>query len=366
MNQQLTGNKNRKFFIVLLCIALCIRLFAANGQFIEKYYATSSYSRISAFFRFLFGWIPFSMGDVLYITAVLYGVWKFAALIKYIRNKSIGAIFKREYLFGMLGKILMLYIIFNVLWGLNYDRSGIRSQMKLEQQEYSKEALEEINRLLIDKVNTCKTGSINQKIAYSMPADVFKKTYSIYREASLQYPFLQYKNQSIKSSFFGTLGNYLGFSGYYNPFTGEAQVNTTIPAFLQPFVCCHEVAHQLGYAKENEANFVGYIVATSCQDSLFMYSAYLDIFLYANRNLRRTDSISAREFSEQLSPAVKKDIQTMKDFYRNFQNPVEPYITWVYGKYLESNRQPSGMLSYSEVIGDIIAYYKKYGKIGGR
>ncbi|MFT3747448.1 MAG: DUF3810 domain-containing protein [Agriterribacter sp.] len=366
MKQQFPGNNNRRSVIILFCIALCIRLFAANDQLIEKYYSIALYSNISIFFRFIFGWIPFSAGDVLYISAILYCIRKCITLTKYIRNKSVGAIFKRAYLFGMLGKILMLYIIFNILWGLNYDRSGIRSQLKLEEQKYSKEALEEINMMLIDKVNACKTGSVNQNISYSTPADVFKKTYGIYQQASVQYPFLQYKYKSVKSSFFGTIGNYLGFSGYYNPFTGEAQVNTTIPAFLQPYVCCHEVAHQLGYAKENEANFVGYIVATSSDDSLFMYSAYLDIFLYANRNLWRTDSTSAKQFSEQLSPEVKKDIKTMKDFYRSFQNPVEPYITWAYGKYLQSNRQPSGMLSYSEVIGDIIAYHKKYGRIEGK
>ncbi|MBN8786608.1 MAG: DUF3810 domain-containing protein [Terrimonas sp.] len=365
MKQPFPGNSNSISVIILFCVAVCIRLFATNEQLVEKYYSTSLYSNISAFFRFVFGWIPFSAGDVLYISAILYFTWKCITLTKYIRNKSISAIFKRTYLFGILGKILMLYIIFNMLWGLNYDRSGIRSQLMLEQQEYSKEALEEINMLLIDKVNACKTGSINQKISFPTPADVFKKTYSIYQEASVQYPFLQYKNKSVKSSFFGTIGNYLGFSGYYNPFTGEAQVNTTIPVFLQPYVSCHEVAHQLGYAKENEANFVGYIAATSSGDSLFMYSAYLDIFLYANRNLWRTDSISAKQFSEQLSPEVKKDVKTMKDFYRRFQNPVEPYFTWAYGKYLQSNRQPSGMLSYSEVIGDIIAYHKKYGRIGG-
>ncbi len=48
----------------------------------------------------------------------------------------------------------------------------------------------------------------------------------------------------------------LGVTGYLNPFTNEAQVNTTVPAFLQPFMTCHEIAHQLGFAPEEDANFV--------------------------------------------------------------------------------------------------------------
>lgn len=361
-----SSKNNKKRLIILLCIAICIRLFAVNANIVESLYSTSVYKYIGAFFRLLFGWLPFSIGDALYIAAVLYLIWKLVRLIKYARNNRITAIFKRDHLFNACNKLLIIYIAFNILWGLNYDRSGIRHQMNIERQEYSKEALMEINGLLLEKVNACKTGALNQTGSYDTPEKVFAKTNDIYKEISLLYPFLQYKNRSVKSSFFGKLGNYMGFSGYYNPFTGEAQVNTTIPAFLQPYVCCHEVAHQLGYAKENEANFVGYIAATASGDSSFMYSAYLDLFLYANRNLRRTDSISAKQFTAQLSQPVQNDIQAIKDFYRAYQNPVEPYITWMYGKYLESNRQPSGMLSYSEVVGDLIAYYKKYGRIGGK
>ncbi|MFT3945865.1 MAG: DUF3810 domain-containing protein [Agriterribacter sp.] len=364
--KKLSGGNNKRTFWILLCLAIGIRLFAMNESLVESIYAASVYNYIGAFFRWLFGWIPFSIGDVLYISVVLYGIQKLVYLIKYIRNNRITAVFKKEYLFGISGKIIGIYIIFNLLWGLNYDRNGIRHQMNIERQEYAKEDLEEVNALLLAKVNECKTGAANQQHTYTTSEMVFAKTCDVYEKISAQYPFLRYSYKSIKSSFFGKLGNYMGFSGYYNPFSGEAQVNTTIPMFLQPYVCCHEVAHQLGYAKENEANFVGYIAATASEDSIFMYSAYLDLFLYANRNLRRTDSVAAKQFSAQLSPGVQKDIQTMKDFYRSYQNAIEPYITWMYGKYLESNRQPSGMLSYSEVVGDLIAYYKKYGRIGGK
>lgn len=364
--KQLLPEKNKKGFIALLGIAICIRAIAINENMVESFYATSVYARIGSFFRLLFGWLPFSIGDILYMIVIVYMILKCIGLVKFIKNNRVTAIFKRDYLYGILGKIMIIYIVFNLLWGLNYDRSGIRHQMGIAQQEYSKDALMVINGLLAEKVNECKTGADNQTDTYNTPEKVFAKTYEVYKNAATTYPFLEYKNKSVKSSFFGKLGNYLGFSGYYNPFTGEAQVNTTIPAFLQPYVCCHEVAHQLGYAKENEANFVGYIAATASGDSVFMYSAYLDLFLYANRNLHRTDSISAKQFSERLSLPVQNDIQLMKAFYRKYQNPVEPYITWMYGKYLESNRQPSGMLSYSEVVSDLIAYYKKYGRIGGK
>ena len=100
--------------------------------------------------------------------------------------------------------------------------------------------------------------------------------------------------QSLKPSLFSYLGNYFGFQGYYNPFSGEGQVNTTIPRFLEPFVSAHEIAHQIGYAKENEANFVAFIACRSYPNPTFRYSMYFDMYLYAVTELGREDSLLAR------------------------------------------------------------------------
>jgi len=162
---------------------------------------------------------------------------------------------------------------------------------------------------------------------------------------------------------FGLFGNYFGFTGYYNPFTGEAQVNTLVPKFMLPYTTCHEIAHQIGYAKEEEANFVGYLAATSSTDTLFHYSAYLDLFVYANRQLFFVDSVAAKDFAKQLIPEVKADIKEWREFLRRYKNPLEPVIRWAYGNYLRANQQPKGMTSYDEVIADLIAFYKKYGRI---
>lgn len=161
----------------------------------------------------------------------------------------------------------------------------------------------------------------------------------------------------------GWLGNYTGFTGYYNPFTAEAQLNTTIPKFLHPFIACHEVAHQLGYAKEMEANFVGYLAAANSDNSLLHYSVYLDLFVYANRNLYFTDSTASKIYRDALSEAVVADLKEWSRFNKNHQSIAEPIVSWVYGKYLQGNEQPDGVLSYDEVTAFIIAYYKKFGRI---
>lgn len=362
-------NKKKRRQIITLSLLLVISgsiwLFSRSSDTVEALYSQSFYPLISIVLRSSFGWIPFSVGDIFYTTLIIYVVWKITKLAMIIYRRSYGIIRIKSILYKFTIQLLLLYIVFNILWGLNYNRRGIAFQTGITPEKYTGEELVAIAGLLLKEVNSCKQGILRQQIPFTTNRQLFENAFHAYQAAADYYPFLQYNHLSVKPSFFGFAGNYLGFSGYYNPFSGEAQVNTSIPRFLRPYVVCHEIAHQLGYAKESEANFAGYLVATASGDTTFMYSAYLDLFLYANGNLRRTDSVTAKLLEHQLSPAVKEDIEIMKSFYKKYENPVEPVITWIYSRYLQSNEQPAGMRSYSEVVSYLISYYKKYGKISG-
>lgn len=349
--------------VILLLLALSIHFFSNSADRVETGYATGIYPPLAAFLRHISGWIPFSIGDILYGAMVAWFLWKCVKLIRAIFRKQLS---KQRFLGAMSNFLLFslsLYILFNLIWGINYNRKGIAGQLQLSMTPYSIGDLQQLNTMLVSRLNTSKQVLIARQEKYPSTADLFIKVQNAYAAAALRYPFMEYHTISLKRSMWGWLGNYTGFTGYYNPFTGEAQVNTSVPDFLQPFIACHEVAHQLGYAKEMEANFVGYLAATSTTDTLFHYSVYLDLFVYSNRNLYGSDSISARTIAKGLSADVRKDLTTWRDFNRRHKSPVEPVIRWLYGKYLENNQQPQGVLSYDEVTSFLIAYYKKFGRI---
>jgi len=182
-----------------------------------------------------------------------------------------------------------------------------------------------------------------------------------YKKLEMTNAGFVYLSPSVKPSIFSYLGDYLGFTGYYNPFSGEAQVNTTVPVFIQPFTTCHEIGHQIGYAKENEANIAGYLSARTSGDPLFQYSVYFDLYLYAAGELYTRDSMLVKPIRESLNPGVRKDYTELKAFYKKYTNPLEPLIWRLYGRYLRANQQPQGLLSYNDVIAWLIAYKKKYG-----
>jgi hypothetical protein len=353
-------------FLILLCICLIIRLYSLSETRVENGYSNAFFPYFGKVIRTLFGYIPFSIGDILYTMAIAWFIWKLFRFFRFLyKNRKKAAYWLRikQFVYNVAILFAAMYIIFNIFWGINYNRKGIAWQLGLPEQKYTTAELREMNCLLLDKVNKSKQSLVKQNLPYPSDKELFRKVSDTYESLAKEYAFLAYKPVSLKTSMWGWFGNYAGFTGYYNPFTGEAQVNTTVPEFLQPFTSCHEVAHQLGYAKEMEANFVGFLAARSSPDTLFHYSVYIDLFVYANRNLFMNDSLSAKLYAKELDTAVKADIIEWRKFNRRHQGRLEPMVRWAYGKYLKSNQQPNGISSYDEVTGFLIAYYRKFGKI---
>lgn len=357
------GKKDQFYTVIIIILTLLVHLISYQGFMIEKYYSLQIYPFISLGLIKLFGWIPFSAGDLLYALVILWVVVRLCKLLKNLIKNGVNIKVLIPGFWYLVKGFMLLYIFFNILWGFNYNRSGIATQLQIHAGKYSKQDLILIDSVLLVKVNECRAVLLRRQDTILKTDSIFTSGIKAYQFLSKKYEVINYSSKSVKSSFFGWMGNYLGFIGYYNPFTGEAQVNTTVPAFIQPFTVCHEIAHQLGYAKENEANFVGYLAATASPDTVFKYSAYLDLFLYAQTNLSNIDTIIAKRIGQQISAAVKYDIKTLRDFNLKHRSIATPLFRWFYGIYLQQNEQPTGMLSYDEVTSLLFAYYKKNGTI---
>ena len=326
------------FWIKWVLPAFLITLFEWIKNYpgwIEKNYSNGWYISIGRALRFSTGWVPFSLGDVLY---VILGV---GIVIELIRLAI--ALFQhisRSILFGFLLRwcrsLMWIYIVFNCFWGLNYYRSGITAQLQLEPYRYCKEEVVLLTDSLIQKVNEYRrqipdTG-LPQKPLYQIKQEA-KNSYS---HAAQQFSFLAYHPVALKNSLYSKLGMYLGITGYYNPFSGEAQYRNDIPAVLLPYVMCHEIGHQIGYASESEANFAGYLSCSSSTDPYFLYSVYLDLFTYAQSEEIRifmhdgdtTGLKSALLYNKtHIDSLVKKDRKAIRSFFMQEENKVSPVMS---------------------------------------
>lgn len=363
MKKKKKGFKVEKKWIYVVVIIALIQFFSYYNNGIERFYSRGFYPLFSPILRFLFGWVPFSFGDVLYTIAACWVLYQLGKnLFLWFRKKIARQIFFKN-LGNGLWWLLCLYIIFSVFWGLNYNREGIASQLQLGDLNYDTAEVNQVQSILIKQINTSRIKIQSQHLKYPSNKELFKIAKNSYETIRKTYPFLNYNVTSVKSSMYGWLGNYINIGGYYNPFTGEAQINTTGPPFIEPFTITHEIAHQLGYAKENEANFVGYLAAANSDNELFRYAAYLNLYFYTNNELYSFDSVASQQSIQLLIPEVRSDIKQLQEFNLAHQSFLEPISTWIYSKYLKFNQQPAGMRSYNEVVAMLIAYYKKSGKL---
>ena len=360
------SNSNKKYIISVACILILISLIKVASYYpdwIEHFYSRGFYLYISSFFRLILGWIPFSLGDILYAAVAVFLLISLFRFVKILRRRNKQRLNYKKTILHFFIALSVIYIYFNLFWGLNYNRPGIAYQLNLDTSIHKEDDLKKVTGLLLKKVNETKRAQAISRVTTSNYTHLFIQAQVAYQTCALTFPFLQYNTLSVKKSMYGRMGNFLGFLGYYNPFTGEAQVNLTQPKFLIPFVTCHEMAHQLGYASESEANFVGYLAAIHSPDTAFHYSAYFDLFNYANRELFFSDSIGAKNNYKQLDTLVKRDEEELRKYWQKSDNLIEPIISIFYDRYLKANQQKKGVKSYNEVVGWLIAYYNKYGKI---
>ncbi|MCW3073787.1 MAG: hypothetical protein JWP69_856 [Flaviaesturariibacter sp.] len=354
--------RDRKL-VALVVLAIVIKLFSVNEQWVEEYYTYGFYPHLSKALRFLFGWIPFSIGDILYIVAAIYLVLKAWKLLRLLARRKV-----KEYLSWILFRkflklVISIYIVFNLFWGLNYNRLGIAYQLGLEVKPYSQNDLFQVTQLLQQRLNfyAAKEDTMKRLELNRLP---LLKTEGVknYKKAANSFPFLSYERPSVKTSVFSPIAHYFGFTGYFNPFTSEAQMNSEEPVFLKPFVVNHEMAHQLGYGKENEASFVAYLACKASDNANFRYSVYYELYYNALFECRMTgDTTMQRALSKSLHPRVRRDKRQEIQYRLGKKNKVSPFVTDFYDGYLKLNNQPKGMATYNEVIAWLIAYVKKNG-----
>ena len=85
----------------------------------------------------------------------------------------------------------------------------------------------------------------------------------------------------------------MGFNWYLHPLTNEAQVNTQIIQYKIPTTASHDIGHQLGFATENEANFISCFATMNHPDPCFQYSGFTFALRYFLTELSLRDRIKA-------------------------------------------------------------------------
>jgi hypothetical protein len=363
LGQKLPWNSKR-YILVLFIFAL-----SCSKYLISNYYQPYVYKPISVILRFLSGIFGIAMGEWVYFIICISLI---ISLIKWIIYKKVG--FRSSFYWKLLcvrsiNGAAKLYIIFELLWGLNYQKQSPASQFKIDPPlKYTEAQMDSLSLELIQQMNFTRSKLSDATIKGLNFTSIVKMTKSQYDLITTSYPFLKYHQPSIKKAQFPSLGDYIGFTAFYQPITGEAIVRGDLPILTLPFTMSHEIAHQLGYASETEANFIAFVIGTESREPLFNYSTQLQLFTYAQQahlnsiakrgDYQQFEKIIARN-KQLLSPLVISDRKQIRNFFLRKQELLIPGSTQLYNQFLQWNHQAKGIESYNDVLLWALVYKKK-------
>lgn len=352
--------KHRKslyIFGVLALLALLLQFLSNFPAFIESYYSKGCYPYWASLLRMLLGWIPIALGDLLYVATILFMLWWLI--------KSVVVIAKTSEKFSLFTHKLLLagqfffclFILFKLSWGLNYDRLPVYKSFQLEQALYNEEELEKLAVLLIEKLRTIDSAEI-LKLRTKDHAHLTERARSDYQQFAKKYGDFHYNVTSVKPMLSSKLISKFAVEGYFNPFTGETNVNREMPAVSLSFTYAHEIAHQMGIAKEDEANLLAYLSGINSTDAATRYAAYYGALSYILFELYRANPGKFNTLYETSPNLFKQDMKTEQAFWQAHRSVLSGYMNTVLDAYLKFNNQASGVKSYREVVVWIYNYHK--------
>ncbi len=302
--------------------------------------------------------LPFSMAEVFYTAIILAAMFFIVKMIQAVRKSQL----KWKTLGIRLAALALIpaYIItgYNWLWALGYYGTTFAERSGLKNQGVSVEDLTKVTAYFAEQASALSVKMERDGEGHFIERGFWQDYEGLYDNLEAEFPFLATRPLRPKPMLYSKFMSLIGFTGFYFPFTGEANVNTDFPPALQPETISHELAHQRRVASEAEANFVGIAAAISSDKPVYQYSAYLSGLTHLSNALYKADREAWAAISETLAPEIRIDWNDNSRYWAQFESPVETVATTVYDSYLKHNDQELGIKSYGACVDLLVEYYK--------
>jgi hypothetical protein len=129
--------------------------------------------------------------------------------------------------------------------------------------------------------------------------------------------------------------------------------------YMLPATAAHEMAHQRGFAREDEANYIAYVACTMHPDADFQYSGIMLGVIYSMNALADADMDMYKQLVKKYTPQVRKDLVNDNEFWQKYKGKVEEVANNVNNTYLKSNGQQDGVQSYGRMVDLLLAEYRE-------
>ncbi|MBK5240102.1 DUF3810 domain-containing protein [Clostridium sp.] len=332
--------------------------------FIEKFYSSFFYKIIANILSALTRFLPFSLAELIIVSFAVFTLWYILkTVVELYKCKNRRLKILKNTVLNIFATLGLIYFSFQILWGFNYQRLTLNKIFELNVRKSSSNELALLCESLVDRTNTLRQ-KINedQSGVMELPYNkkyILKTAHLGYDSASLQYTKLKGNYGTPKAILLSTPMCYTGITGFYFPFTNEANINIAEPVSFLPFTTTHEMAHQLGFAKEDEANYISYIACINHPDVNFQYSGTLAALSYSISALRKDNPEIYNTMILTCSKGVLNDLNYSHEFWAKYSGPIEKINDKINDTYLKSQNQKSGTRSYGAMVDLLLAEYRK-------
>lgn len=150
-----------------------------------------------------------------------------------------------------------------------------------------------------------------------------------------------------------------GITGIYSFFTGECNINMSYPDYNLPFTVAHEFAHARGICRENEANFVAFLVCIYSDDPFIRYSGYLNLYGYLSNALYRADESLYRELFDGLCEPAYSDMLRASEISHSYGDSLLGRVSDKLNDFYLKSNGTDGVVSYGYVVRLAVSYYSE-------
>ncbi len=308
--------------------------------------------------------VPFSMAEGLLMASPVLLAVLITYAVKCVRHSMRAGI---RYVCVLLSVVFILFTAFVPMLGIGSSASPLSDRLGFAEEKVSAEQLAETMQWAINEANQlCNEIDFAFGGASAMPFEDYDRMCRDlmigYERLHRDHPIFWQFSSAVKPVILSEPMSYTHITGIYTFFTGEANLNVNFPDYSLPFTAAHELAHQRGFAREKEANFIAFLVCINADQPYTRYSGYVNLVEYLSNALYSADRELWEETFYTLDMRIRYEMQAYNDFYDKYRdNTAADISNAVNDTYLKVQGQTEGTKSYGLVVDLAVSYY--YGAV---
>lgn len=303
-------------------------------------------------------WIPISFAEFLLVSSPILLALLIIGVVRHVKRSPYDGI---RFCISILSLVSLIYTLSVFGYEPGFYNKSVTEKLELTREDLSPEQLRDTALILVEQ--------IEKDLPYvSFPQDTYSAMTFSYGELNGKlnaaydtlcdtYPDLERLHSNTKPVMLSEPWTYTHVSGMYTFFTGEANVNVNYPDFIVVSSAAHEMAHQRGINREDEANFIAYLVCSMSDDPYVRYCGNVDVLNSVLSQLYSASQELYWQVADRVPQEVKNENTAYSKFFDQYRETVVSEVsTAVNDAFITSNNQPAGVKSYGLVV-DLVAAY---------